>query len=196
MAKLAALLIGSGEDLDAAWGINAAKGPRLPLVLVPTTAGTGSETTPVAIITVSREEKRGVSSPLLIPDIAVLDPKLTVGLPPDHTAATGVDAMVHAIEAYTSTNANSNPVSKMLACEALSRAGANIERAVHHGDDLSARSEMLLAAMLAGQAFAKCACRGGPCVGLPAWQHVSHSPRSIERARPAPRSAVQRAGLR
>lgn len=154
VAKLAALLIGSGEDLDGAWGVNAAKGPRLPLVLVPTTAGTGSEVTPVAIVTVSREEKRGVSSPLLIPDLAVLDPKLTLGLPANHTAATGVDAMVHAIEAYTSVNANNNPISQMLACEALRRAGAHIERAVHQGDDLAARSEMLLASMLAGQAFA------------------------------------------
>lgn len=154
IAKLAALLLGSGENLDQIWGVGQAKGPRLPLMLVPTTAGTGSEVTPVAIITVSDEEKRGVSSPLIIPDIALLDPQLTLGLPPDHTAATGVDAMVHAIEAYTSVNGNNNPISKMLACEALRRAGANIERAVHHGEDIEARSEMLLAAMLAGQAFA------------------------------------------
>jgi alcohol dehydrogenase class IV len=154
VAKLAALLIGSRENLDGAWGVGQAKGPRLPLVLVPTTAGTGSEVTPVAIITVSDEEKRGVSSPLIIPDIALLDPELTVGLPPQHTAATGVDAMVHAIEAYTSVNSNNNPISKMLACEALRRAGAHIERAVHHGQDLEARSELLLAAMFAGQAFA------------------------------------------
>jgi alcohol dehydrogenase class IV len=154
VAKLAALLIGSGEDLDAAWGVANAKGPRLPLALVPTTAGTGSEVTPVAIITVGEEEKRGVSSALILPDIAVLDPELTLGLPPAITAATGIDAMVHAIEAYASKNANNNPLSKMLAREALRLIGANIETAVFDGGNLAARSAMLLGSMLAGQAFA------------------------------------------
>jgi alcohol dehydrogenase class IV len=97
VAKVAALLLGSGEDIDGAWGVAQAKGPRLPLVLAPTTAGTGSEVTPVSIITVGDEEKRGVSSAIILPDIAVLDPELTLGLPPAITAATGVDAMVHAI---------------------------------------------------------------------------------------------------
>lgn len=154
VAKLAALLLGSGEELDAAWGVGNAKGPRLPLVLVPTTAGTGSEVTPVSIITVGEEEKRGVSSALILPDIAVLDADLTLGLPPAITAATGVDAMVHAIEAYASTNANNNPLSKMLAREALRLLGANIETAVSNGKNIEARSAMLLGSMLAGQAFA------------------------------------------
>ncbi len=154
VAKLAALLIGSSEDLDQAWGVNRAQGPRLPLVLVPTTAGTGSEVTPVSIITVGEKEKRGVSSPILQPDIALLDPNLTLGLPPAITAATGIDAMVHAIEAYASTSANNNPLSKTLAREALRLLGANIERAVSNGSDVEARSAMLLGSMLAGQAFA------------------------------------------
>lgn len=154
IAKLAALLAGSGEDLDEAWGVAQAKGPRLPLVLVPTTAGTGSEVTPVSIITVGEEEKRGVSSAILLPDIAVLDPELTLGLPPAITAATGIDAMVHAIEAYASKNSNNNPLSRMLAKEALHLLGANIEIAVSNGGDLAARSAMLLGSMLAGQAFA------------------------------------------
>lgn len=154
VAKLAALLLGSGEDLDAAWGVAQAKGPRLPLVLVPTTAGTGSEVTPVSIITVGAEEKRGVSSPVILPDIAILDADLTVGLPAHITAATGVDAMVHAIEAFASKNANNNPLSKMLAREALRLLGANIETAVFNGQDQDARGAMLLGSMLAGQAFA------------------------------------------
>lgn len=154
VAKLAALLLGSGEDLDAAWGVGNATGPRLPLVLVPTTAGTGSEVTPVAIITVEGAEKRGVSSPLILPDLAVLDPALTLGLPAAITAATGIDAMVHAIEAYTSRSPNANPVSRALACEALRLLGANVERAVAAPDDREARGAMLLGAMLAGQAFA------------------------------------------
>lgn len=154
VAKLAALLAGSGEDIDEAWGVANAKGPRLPLVLIPTTAGTGSEATPVSIITVAGEEKRGVSSPIILPDLAVLDPDLTLGLPAPITAATGVDAMVHAIEAYASKSANNNPVSKMLARQALQLLGANIETAVFRGDDVEARGAMLLGSMLAGQAFA------------------------------------------
>lgn len=154
VAKLAALLIGSGEDLDGAWGVGQAKGPRLPLVLVPTTAGTGSEVTPVSIITVGEEEKRGVSSPVILPDIAVLDAELTRGLPPAITAATGIDAMVHAIEAYASKSANNNPLSRMLAKQALRLLGANIETAVRDGGNLEARGAMLLGSMLAGQAFA------------------------------------------
>lgn len=154
VAKLAALLLGSGEDLDAAWGVGQAKGPRLPLVLVPTTAGTGSEVTPIAIITVGAAEKRGVASPLILPDIAVLDPDLTLGLPPPITAATGIDAMVHAIEAYTSANPNNNPMSRHLAREALRLLGGHIETAVFRGQDRVARSAMLLGSMLAGQAFA------------------------------------------
>ncbi|RUM98905.1 iron-containing alcohol dehydrogenase [Pseudaminobacter arsenicus] len=154
VAKLAALLIGSGEVLDEAWGVGNAKGPRLPLVLVPTTAGTGSEVTPVSIITVGAEEKRGASSPIILPDIAVLDAELTLGLPPAITAATGIDAMVHAIEAYASKSANNNPLSQMLARQALRLLGANIEKAVFDGNNVEARGAMLLGSMLAGQAFA------------------------------------------
>lgn len=154
VAKIVALLCGSGEPIDEAWGVGNAKGPRLPLVLVPTTAGTGSEVTPVSIITVGGDEKRGVSSPIILPDVAVLDPDLTLGLPPHITAATGIDAMVHAIEAYASKNANNNPLSKMLARQALRLLGANIEKAVLDGQDREARGAMLLGSMLAGQAFA------------------------------------------
>src|ERR671916_573671 len=131
-----------------------AKGPRLPLLLAPTTAGTGSEVTPISIVTPGAHEKKGVVSSVLIPDIALLDPELTLGLPPHVTAATGVDAMVHAIEAYTSASPNNNPVSRALACEALRLLGRNIRRAVHHGQDSDARAAMLLGSMLAGQAFA------------------------------------------
>lgn len=154
IAKLTALLVGSGEDIDEAWGVGNAKGPRLPLVLVPTTAGTGSEATPVSIITVAGDEKRGVSSPIILPDIAVLDANLTVSLPAAATAATGIDAMVHAIEAYASHNANNNPISRMLAKEALKLLGANIRSAVFQPRDLEARSAMLLGSALAGMAFA------------------------------------------
>lgn len=154
VAKLVALLVRSGENLPEIYGVGVAKGPRLPLLAVPTTAGTGSEMTPISIVTTGAHEKKGVVSPLIIPDIALLDPDLTLNLPPHVTAATGIDAMVHAIEAYTSTSANNNPVSKALAKEALRLLGRNIERAVHHGQDVEARAAMLLGSMLAGQAFA------------------------------------------
>ena len=154
VAKLVALLARSGEDLAAAYGVGNARGPRLPLVLIPTTAGTGSEVTPISIITTGAAEKKGVVSPLLLPDVALLDPDLTLGLPPHVTAATGIDAMVHAIEAFTSASANNNPLSKILAKEALALLGRHIRTAVKQGGDIGARSGMLLGAMLAGQAFA------------------------------------------
>nr|WP_208998521.1 iron-containing alcohol dehydrogenase [Roseibium aquae] len=154
VAKLVALLLGSGEDLDEAWGVGNAKGPRLPLVLVPTTAGTGSEVTPISIITVEDDEKRGVVSPVILPDLAVLDADLTLGLPAHVTAATGIDAMVHAIEGYASKSANNNPVSRTLAVEALKLLGANIRTAVDEPGNRDARGAMLLGSMLAGMAFA------------------------------------------
>ena len=154
VAKLASLILGSNEEIGEAWGVANAKGPRLPLVLVPTTAGTGSEVTPISIITVGEEEKKGVSSPIILPDLAILDPDLTLGLPAHTTAATGIDAMVHAIEGYASANKNNNPISKMLAVEALKLLGGSIEKAVFEGADIQARSNMLIGAMLAGKSFA------------------------------------------
>ncbi|WP_428055660.1 iron-containing alcohol dehydrogenase [Devosia oryzisoli] len=154
VAKAAALLAGSGQTLDEVWGVNNAKGPRLPLALIPTTAGTGSEATPVAIFTLPNDEKRGVSTSLNIPDWAILDPDLTAGLPPHITAMTGLDAAVHAIEAFVSANANNNPLSRLLAKEALSLLCGNIGAAVSNGHDGEARSAMLLGSYMAGQAFA------------------------------------------
>lgn len=154
VAKVVALLCASDQPLDSVYGVNQARGTRLPLVLVPTTAGTGSEVTAVSILTTGSEEKKGVVSPIILPDVALLDPDLTIGLPPHITAATGVDAMVHAIEAYTSRSANNNPVSRMLARQALQLLGANIREAVTNGGNAEARGNMLLGSMLAGQAFA------------------------------------------
>jgi alcohol dehydrogenase class IV len=154
VAKVAALIARSGESLSAVYGVNLAKGPRLPLVLVPTTAGTGSEVTPIAIVTTGETEKKGVVSPLLLPDMAILDAELTLGLPPAVTAATGIDAMVHAIESYASTSPNNNPISRGLARQALQLLGANIREATFNGPNRDARGAMLLGSLLAGQAFA------------------------------------------
>ncbi len=154
VAKLTALLARSDEKLADLYGVNKVRGARLPLVLIPTTAGTGSEVTPIAVVTTSTSEKKGVSSPVLLPDVALLDPQLTVGLPPHVTASTGIDAIVHSIEAYTSANSNNNPISRALATEALRLLTRAIVTAVTNGSDASARSQMLLGSMLAGQAFA------------------------------------------
>ena len=154
IAKLVSLLIGTEQSIENIWGVGNAKGPRLPLVLIPTTAGTGSEVTPISIITLEGDQKKGVSSPIILPDLAVLDPELTLNLPRDITAATGIDAMVHAIEAYTSINQNNNPISKLLAIESLKLLGTSIETAVFDGHNIEARSNMLLGSMMAGQAFA------------------------------------------
>lgn len=152
-AKLTALLARSDEPLSAVYGINLAKGPRLPLILVPTTAGTGSEVTAVSVVTTGAGEKNVVISPLLLPDLAVLDAELTLGLPAAVTAATGIDAMVHAIESYTSRNLK-NPISDCLAREALRLLSANLHEACRNGANLEARENMLLGACLAGMAFA------------------------------------------
>jgi len=153
VAKVVAVLLGGDQALPDLYGVGRVQGGRLPLVLVPTTAGTGSEVTPVAVITTGATTKAGVSSPVLLPDVAVLDPELTLGLPPAVTAMTGVDAMVHAIEAFTSKH-KKNPLSDMLAVKALELLACNIRTAVHNGSDRTAREAMLLGACLAGQAFA------------------------------------------
>ncbi|MCU7369317.1 iron-containing alcohol dehydrogenase, partial [Pantoea stewartii] len=118
IAKVTAVLAHSGQPLAEMYGIGKVTGSRLPMVLIPTTAGTGSEVTNIAIITTGETTKMGVVSPQLYADFVLLDAELTLGLPEIHTAATGIDAMVHAIEAYTSRH-KKNPVSDALAREAL-----------------------------------------------------------------------------
>lgn len=152
-AKLVAVLAQSDQPLDEMYGVNLVRGHRLPLLLAPTTAGTGSEVTPISVVTTGTNEKKGVSAHQLIPDYAVLDAELTVGLPAHVTAATGIDAMVHAIEAFTS-KIKKNPVSDCLAREALKLLGANIRTACTTPGDREARSAMLLGSMLAGMSFA------------------------------------------
>jgi alcohol dehydrogenase len=152
VAKLIAVLAGHEQHLSDIYGIGNVKGRRLPLVQIPTTAGTGSEVTNIAIVTTGETTKMGVVAPQLYADMAVLDAELTVGLPATVTAATGIDAMVHAIEAYTSKH-KKNPLSDVLARQALSLLSANLLTACEHGKNLPARQAMLLGATLAGQAF-------------------------------------------
>lgn len=153
VAKVVAVLMSENQSLAEIYGVDQIRGARLPMILVPTTAGTGSEVTSVAVITTGETTKAGVSSAVLLPDVAVLDAELTLGLPPAITAMTGVDAMVHAIEAYTSRH-KKNPISDNLARSALTLLSRNIRTAVLEGGNREARSNMLLGATLAGQAFA------------------------------------------
>jgi alcohol dehydrogenase len=152
-AKLVAAMLKSGQPLPDMYGIDQVKGGRLPLILIPTTAGTGSEVTPISIVTTGKTTKSGIVSATLLPDIALLDAELTLGLPAAVTAATGIDAMVHAIEAYTSA-LKKNVYSDLLAGEALRLLSANIKTATFDGNNIEARQNMLLGACLAGQAFA------------------------------------------
>lgn len=152
-AKLVALLAKGQQSLPAIYGIDLAKGPRLPLIQIPTTAGTGSEVTPIAIVTTPSHEKKGVVSNLLYPDVALLDSELTLGLPPAVTAMTGIDAMVHAIEAFTGRH-KKNPLSDTFALKALQLLHANLERVIEDGRDAGARERMLLGSLMAGIAFA------------------------------------------
>jgi alcohol dehydrogenase class IV len=180
VAKLAAYLIATGEELDTLWGVGKATGKKLPLALVPTTAGTGSEATAVTVITVGGSEKRGVNSPALYADWAVLDAELTLTLPRHVTAATGIDAMVHAIEAYTSVR-RKNPMSDMFARKALRLISENLLIACERPDDIDARSKMLHAAHLAGVAFDNAPVAGVHALAYPLGGHF-HVPHGLSNA--------------
>ena len=180
VAKLASYLLGSGDDLDSIWGVGLAKGRRLPLALVPTTAGTGSEATPVAVITCEGGEKRGVNSPALIADWAALDASLTIGMPRSLTAATGIDAIVHAVEAYTSARLK-NPISDMYAREALRLLSGNLISACEEPGNVAARSAMLLGAHLAGLAFSNAPVAGVHALAYPLGG-VHHLPHGLSNA--------------
>ncbi|MDF3193516.1 iron-containing alcohol dehydrogenase [Pseudomonas sp. 1928-m] len=182
VAKLVALLAhpDCGQELAQVYGVGNARGQRLPLILVPTTAGTGSEVTQISIITTGETTKMGVVSPLLLPDLALLDAELTLGLPPAVTAATGIDAMVHAIEAYTSA-LKKNPLSDLLAREALRLLAANLDEVVHNGGNREARQAMLLGSCLAGQAFANAPVAAVHALAYPLGGHF-HIPHGLSNA--------------
>ena len=123
--------------------------PGVPVVAIPTTAGTGSETNTYGVITDERLGRKGyVGHESVLPKMAILDPELTVGLPPEPTAATGVDAMTHSLESLLSKNPN--PFAEAIALGVIRTIGEWLPRAVDDGTDLEARSQMLLAAHYAG----------------------------------------------
>lgn len=179
-AKIVALLANSDEELADIYGVDAIRGKRLPLILIPTTAGTGSEVTPIAIVTTGDTTKAGIVSAELLPDVALLDASLTLGLPPHVTAATGIDAMVHAIEAYTSA-IKKNPYSDLLAKQALTLLSNNIVEATFNGTNVEARQAMLLGSCLAGQAFANSPVAAVHALAYPLGGHF-HIPHGLSNA--------------
>ena len=174
-AKVAAHLAGCDQPLETMYGVGNAKGPKLPLLLIPTTSGTGSEVTNVAILTTGATSKMGVVADSLYADRVLLDAELTLGLPASITASTGIDAMVHAIEAYTSIRLK-NPISDALALTALRKLRNNIVEAVNEPANVDARNEMLMGAMLAGQAFSNAPCAAVHALAYPlgGFFHVPH----------------------
>jgi alcohol dehydrogenase class IV len=168
LAKVTALLLAHGGPLRSNYGEHLVPGPVVPLVALPTTAGTGSEVTPVAVIgDPELGMKVGISSPYLIPRTAICDPELTRTCPPSVTAHSGIDALSHAIEAYMAVTrppawelplervaVGKNALSDVLALAAVREIGAHLERAVADGDDMEARAGMLFGSLNGGLAFA------------------------------------------
>jgi len=174
-AKVIAHLAGCDQPLETMYGVGLAKGPALPLLLIPTTSGTGSEVTNVAIITTGKTAKKGVVADSLYARRVLLDANLTLGLPKSITAATGIDAMVHAIEAYTSIR-QKNPISDALALTALRKLNGAIVTACNEPGNVEARNDMLIGAMLAGQAFSNAPCAAVHALAYPlgGFFHVPH----------------------
>ncbi|WFE74702.1 iron-containing alcohol dehydrogenase [Roseinatronobacter sp. S2] len=180
IAKMAAVLARSDQALSDMYGIGNVTGARIPMALIPTTAGTGSEVTNISIITTGETTKMGVVSNQLYADFVLLDAELTIGLPAVHTAATGIDAMVHAIEAYTS-KFKKNPLSDALAREAMRLLSANLVTACKDGSNQEAREKMLLGAMLAGQAFSNSPVAAVHALAYPLGGHY-HLPHGLTNA--------------
>jgi len=180
VAKLAAYLLGSGEALEDIWGVDKCTGRGLPLGLIPTTAGTGSEATPISVITCQGGVKQAVNARPLTAQWAVLDPGLTLGLPRAVTAATGIDAIVHAVEAYTSARLK-NPLSDALAREALRLLAGNLLTACEDPANVDARSAMLLGAHLAGLAFSNAPVAGVHALAYPLGG-IHHLPHGVSNA--------------
>ena len=153
LAKAVAAVAGNQGRAADYLGLNRVPGPGLPTIMIPTTAGTGSEVTFTAVfVRPDLKKKEGMNSPYLYPDIALLDPELTLTLPPEPTATTGLDALCHAVESYTSINAS--PMSEMLSLEAIRLIAENLRTCVHNGRDLESREQMLLGSLYAGLGLA------------------------------------------
>jgi len=167
MAKFVSLLMTYGGDLSDYYGEFNVPGPIIPVIAVPTTAGTGSEVTPVAVVADNKRDlKAGVSSPYMIPKVAICDPELTLTCPPGLTAVAGADALTHAIEAFTAIAHQVTPeisservfvgkniLSDKFALNAITEISDSLSDAVRDGSNLEARGKLMLGSLLAGMAF-------------------------------------------
>ena len=151
-AKMLTILPGTGKTVEDFVGVDLIPKPGIPVIAIPTTAGTGSEVTKVAIFANEKlNVKQGVSSPYLVPSVALVDPLLTITCPPRVSAASGLDALIHNIEAFTSVNAT--PLTDMYALEGI-RLITSIRTAVYQGNNVdSARYEMAMGALYGGVSF-------------------------------------------
>jgi alcohol dehydrogenase len=191
LAKLVALLLVHPGPLSKYYGENAVPSSVLPIVAVPTTAGTGSEVTPVAVVTdPARELKVGVSDPSLIPRVAIVDPELAVGAPTSVTAASGIDALVHAVESFTAADrapvwgailpvfVGRNILTSLLAIEAVRALGAGLTRAVVDGSDLEARELCAYGSLLSGMAFGSAGTHWSHALQYPIGA-ITHTPHGV-----------------
>ena len=152
VAKIVSVLTANPGPVSDYFGMEWVPVPGLPLILIPTTAGTGSEATNIAVLSDSEKGvKNGIVSEFLFARSAILDPLLTVSLPPEITAMTGMDALAHALESYTGKRAN--VWTEALSLKALQMIAANLRQAYANGDNLEARENMLYASCMAGMAF-------------------------------------------
>ena len=149
LAKLVAVFLDGRQQLEGSFGIGRVRERALPLVCLPTTSGTGSEVSPIAILLDERDElKKGLISEHLVPDAAFVDPQLTVTLPREVTAATGMDALTHCIEAFA--NRGAHPVTDTWALEGIRLISANLVQACENGEDLGARTALAQASLYGG----------------------------------------------
>ena len=149
VAKLLAALVRGNQNVSEIFGVNLLAGRELFLVCLPTTAGTGSEVSPNAVLLDEKDElKKGIVSPHLVADAAFIDPLLTLLVPPAVTAATGVDALTHCIEGYA--NKSAHPITDVYALQGIRLISANLLRAVHNGADREARAAVALGSLYGG----------------------------------------------
>lgn len=191
-AKIIALLLAHGGQASDYYGEFKVPGPTLPVIAVPTTAGTGSEVTPVAVLAdAERAVKIGIASPYLIPHTAICDPELTYSCPPGLTASSGADALTHAIEAFTTAPRTingtivhehvflgKNAVSDQFALAAVGDIAASLKRAYDDGSDLEARQRLMLGATMAGLAFGTAGTAAAHAVQYPVGA-ITHTPHGV-----------------
>jgi alcohol dehydrogenase class IV len=192
MAKAVSLLLSHPGDIRDYYGESKVPGPLIPVIAVPTTAGTGSEVTPVAVVAdTERGTKVGISSIYLIPHAAICDPELTVSCPPALTACSGADALTHAIESFTALPRELTPslavqnvfvgkniLSDQFAILAISNIWRSLYRAYTNGDDIEAREHMMLASLAAGCSFGTAGTAAAHAIQYPVG-NVTHTPHGV-----------------